>query len=257
VAGEGGRSAPAPARARSQHFLRTRTLAAELVRDAAVGADDLVLDLGAGTGRLTEELARAARRVVAVELDPALARRLTGRWENVEVVEGDAARAPLPREPFRVVANLPFDRTNDLLRRLLDDPRTPLVRADLVVEWGVAQKRTAVWPSTVRGASWGAWYAFAVTRRLTAASFVPPPSVAAGVLRVERRCDPLVSLGDARAYHAFVRSGFKRGLSSVVAPRLLRRLADRLGFARGAAPRDLDVHQWAALFRAVRARGQF
>ena len=202
VAGQGGRSAPAPARARSQHFLRTRTLAAELVRDAAVGPDDLVLDLGAGTGRLTEELARTARRVIAVELDPALARRLAGRWANVEVVEGDAAVATLPREPFRVVANIPFARTNDLLRRLLDDPRTPLVRADLVVERGVAQKRAAVWPSTVLGASWGAWYAFAVTRRLSEASFVPPPTVAAGVLRIERRCDQLVAVGDARAYRA-------------------------------------------------------
>src|SRR5688500_19093807 len=102
-----------------------------------------MLDLGAGSGRLTAALAQRARRVVAVELDPHWAGVLRGRWPNVDVVEGDATRVPLPSEPFRVVANVPFDRTTEILRRLLDDPRTPLVRADLVVEWGVALKRAS------------------------------------------------------------------------------------------------------------------
>jgi 23S rRNA (adenine-N6)-dimethyltransferase len=101
------RTARRSGRAPSQHFLR-RAVANELVRDARLRQDDLVVDLGAGTGRLTAELARAARRVVAVELDPGLAARLTGRWANVEVVEADARDVHLPREPFRVVANLPF-----------------------------------------------------------------------------------------------------------------------------------------------------
>ena len=74
---------------------------------------------------------------------------LRGRWPNVEVVEGDAREVELPREPFRVVANLPFHGTTEILRRLLDDPRVPLARADLVVEWGVAVKRGLPWPSSV------------------------------------------------------------------------------------------------------------
>jgi len=227
VAGRRGRSAPAPARAPSQHFLRSQSLAAELVRDAGVRPGDLVLDLGAGTGRLTAELARHAGRVVAVELDSQLARRLDGRWDNVEVVAGDAADVVLPDEPFRVVANLPFARTTDLLRLLLDDPRTPLVRADLVVEWEVARKRGAVWPSTVLGVTWGAWYSIAVSRRLPPEAFAPRPSVAAGVLRVERRPEPLVPVEDAMRYRAFVRRGF-----------------------RVARARELDAHQWAARFRS-------
>ena len=118
VRGTARRSGRAP----SQHFLR-RPVAAELVRDARLTRDDLVVDLGAGTGRLAAELARAARRVVAVELDRGLAARLHGRWANLEVVEADAREVELPREPFRVVANLPFAGTNEILRHLLDRQR--------------------------------------------------------------------------------------------------------------------------------------
>jgi 23S rRNA (adenine-N6)-dimethyltransferase len=226
VAGRRARGARRP-QPRSQHFLRTRTLAAELVRDACVGADDLVFDLGAGRGRLTGELAKVARRVVAVELDPDLAGSLRGRWHNVEVVEGDAAALRLPDEPFRVVANLPFGRTNDLLRLLLDDPRTPLVRADLIVEWGVAVKRAMPWPSTMNSVFWGAFYETSVARRLPRTMFEPPPAVDAGVVVFRRRWRALIPPDRADGYRRFVARGFRRG---------------------GLRARDRDAHEWAAFF---------
>jgi 16S rRNA A1518/A1519 N6-dimethyltransferase RsmA/KsgA/DIM1 with predicted DNA glycosylase/AP lyase activity len=58
-----------------QHFLAGGRLAAELVEQAGVGSGDLVVEIGAGTGVLTEALARRAGRVVAVECDPRLAER--------------------------------------------------------------------------------------------------------------------------------------------------------------------------------------
>lgn len=221
------RAARRPGGARSQHFLRTQALAAELVRDAGIRADDLVLDLGAGSGRLTRELARAGARVVAVELDPRWVSHLRGRWAGVEVVQGDAACVPLPREPFRVVANLPFDRTTAILRHLLDSPLVPLVRADVIVEWGVAVKRALPWPSTVNDVVWGAWYSSAVTRRLPRSSFEPAPAVDAGVLVFERRSHPLVVPELADGYRRFVAAGFRRN-----------------GKAR-----ELDAYEWARRFR--------
>jgi 23S rRNA (adenine-N6)-dimethyltransferase len=221
-------------RARSQHFLRSR-YAAELVRDADLAGIDLVVDLGAGTGRLTAELARSVQRVVAVELDPHLAGQLRGHWANVDVLEADARDVELPREPFRVVANLPFHGTNEILRHLLDDPRVPLVRADLVVQWGVAVKRGLPWPSTVSGAVWGAWYSTRVARRLPRNAFRPAPSVDAAVLVFERRSEPLVPEHRAADYRRFVARRFRRG---------------RQG--NGIEPRQLDPHEWARLF-AVRS----
>jgi 23S rRNA (adenine-N6)-dimethyltransferase len=219
-------------RARSQHFLRSR-YAAELVRDADLAELDLVVDLGAGGGRLTGQLARSVQRVVAVELDPQLAEQLRGRWANVAVLEADAREVELPREPFRVVANLPFHGTNEILRHLLDDPRVPLVRADLVVQWGVAVKRGLPWPSTVSGAVWGAWYSTRVARRLPRTAFRPAPSVDAAVLVFERRAQPLVPEHQAADYRRFVAHRFRRG---------------RQG--NGIEPRQLDPHEWARLFAA-------
>jgi 23S rRNA (adenine-N6)-dimethyltransferase len=234
-----------------QHFLRSRRLAAELVRSAGVTGDDLVLEIGAGSGRLTAELARVAGQVIAVELDAGLAHELRARVAgNVTVVEAHALRFQLPDEPFRVVANLPFGQTTSILRHLLDDPSVPLERADLVVEWGYALKRAAVWPSTLLGAAWGAWWTFRIDRRLAAVCFEPKPSVDAGVLVVGRRDPPLVPVSEGRAYAEFVRRGFKGGPRAVAPPRQVRRVARR------AAPRHLDVHQWAALFRAVGPDGR-
>jgi 16S rRNA A1518/A1519 N6-dimethyltransferase RsmA/KsgA/DIM1 with predicted DNA glycosylase/AP lyase activity len=237
------RRARPPGSAPSQHFLRTQALAAGLVRDAGVGPGDLALDLGAGSGRLTAELARAARRVVAVELDPHWSAQLRDRWSNVEVVHADAATVPLPGEPFRVVANLPFDRTTAILRHLLDDPRVPLERADVIVEWGVAVKRAVPWPSTLNGVLWGAWYSSAVTRRLLRGSFAPPPRVDAGVLVFRRRPSALVPVECHERYRRFVAVGFRHGLRAVASARALRGLT-----VAGAQPRELDAHAWAALF---------
>ena len=205
-------SSARPSWARSQHFLRSGALAAELVAGAGIGAADLVVELGAGTGRLTAELARVAGRVVAVELDPRLAAGLRSRWGNVEVVEGDATRVALPRAPFRVVANLPFSRTTELLHLLLDDVRTPLLQADLIVEWAVAHKHGVPWPSSLNGVLWGARYEVRVARRLPRGAFTPQPSVDAGVVVFRRRSEPLVPSELAAAYHRFVATGFRRGL---------------------------------------------
>jgi len=241
-------------RAPDRHLLRSSELARSIVDDACVPAGALVLDLGAGTGRLTRELARTNARVVAVEVDALYAETLRRRFaadSRVAVVEADALRVPLPREPFRVVANLPFGRTTAILRRLLD-AETPLEQADVIVEWDLARKRAAVWPSTALGVCWGARHELTVVRRLPRSCFEPPPSVDAGVLRIVPRRRPLIQQQDARRFDAFVREGFERGLPRTPA---LKRQARRLGISPGAAPRELDVHQWAALYAFVRHSG--
>jgi 23S rRNA (adenine-N6)-dimethyltransferase len=231
---------PRAQRGHGRHFLRSSKHAAELVRAAGIRRGDLVLDVGAGRGMLTGALARAGARVVAVEIDAELAALLRERFDDV--IEADAARMALPREPFKVLANLPFEGTTAILRRLLD-PRAALQRADVIVEWRFAEKRAAVWPSTQLGTYWGAWFELSIVR-----VFAPPPSVNAAVLRIARRREPLVAPPDDRRYARFLERGYRDGPRAVVPWSTLKRLETELGFDRHAAARDLDAAQWATLF---------
>jgi 23S rRNA (adenine-N6)-dimethyltransferase len=218
----------------------------------------LALDLGAGRGVLTRALADAGARVRAVELDDASLRQLRARFDGdprVEVVEADATTLPLPDEPFAVVANLPFAAGTTILRRLLGDPRVPLTQLDAIVEWGLAAKRTAVWPSTVLGCRWGAWYALRLVRRVPRACFAPQPSVDAAVLRAERRPEPLVPPAEGPAFEALLRRAFaaQAPLDRILARSVVHRAAGELGFDPHAAARDLDARQWARLYAEVRS----
>jgi 23S rRNA (adenine-N6)-dimethyltransferase len=221
-----------------------------------VQAGTLVLDLGAGGGALTRALANAGACVRAVELDPAAARQLRTRFAEdprVEVVEADATVLHLPDEPFAVVANLPFAAGTAILRRLLGDPSTPLTQLDAIVEWGLAVKRTSVWPSTLLGCTWGAWYELHLVRRVPRACFAPPPSVDAAVLRATRRPEPLVPAAQAAAYSALLQRAFaaQAPLDRILPRRLVHRAAHELGFDPHATARDLDAQQWARLYALV------
>lgn len=180
----------APQNPPGAHFLTDRRLIDQLVRASGAGEGDLVLDLGAGYGALTGPLARTGARVIAIELDPALAGRLRRRFSAeplVGVVEGDLRRVPLPRRPFHVVASPPFALTTLLCRRLLGDREVRLSGAELILEWGAAKWLSNLEPRDGEAARWAARYEIRFVRKVPAASFSPPPRSDAAYLRVRRR----------------------------------------------------------------------
>lgn len=244
--------------ARGQHFLRSPRFAAELVAAACIESDDLVVEIGAGFGRLTVPLARTADRVVAIELDPDLAEGLRRRFDHdgrVDVLEADALAVPLPGVPFRVLGNVPFAHTSSILRRLLDDPCGRLIRADLIVEEGVARKCCSPRPCSMRSLGWLPWWRLELARHLPAAVFEPRPSADAALLSVVRRDPPLLAPSSAHRYHALLRRGFsgapaplRRSLG--LPPRTWKRLARERGLAMDARPQQLDVWDWLAVLGA-------
>ncbi len=239
--------------ARGQHFLRSSRLAAALVREAGVAGDDLVVDVGAGTGVLTRALLEAGAHVVAVERDASLAAGLQARFGgDVSVVEADVLDWSLPEGPFAVVANLPFAGSGAILSHLL---RGTVARADVIVEWGFAEKHAAIWPATLEGAYWRAFYELEIARRLDRTAFAPPPSVDGAVLRFTRRAHPLVPTTESQRYWRFLSDAFQAPTEvrrSVLTPLQVKRLAATLGFSRNARPRDLDACQWASVYAALR-----
>jgi 23S rRNA (adenine-N6)-dimethyltransferase len=193
-----------------QNFLRPE-FADRLVAEADIQPGELVMEVGAGPGAITIALAHREIDVVAVEVDPVWAQRLRDRVRGegrgrVRVVEADFLSLSLPTRPFRVMGSLPFSRTTEILRRLLDNPRVPLKRAGLIVQWDVARKRAAVPPSTLLSTVWTPWWEFRIGRSIPAAEFRPIPQVDGGVLVVTRRDHSLLPPTMAALWAGFVRA---------------------------------------------------
>ena len=162
-----------------------RGWAARLVAAAEVHDGDLVVDVGAGTGIITDALLRAGASVVAVELHPGRAGVLRERFASrpVTVVRADAADLRLPGRPFKVVANPPFGVTTALLRRLTA-PSSRLERASLVLP-GWAARRWAAGRG-VGGLSSRRTFRLDLGPRVPARAFAPPPPADAAVLTITR-----------------------------------------------------------------------
>ncbi len=223
-----------------------------------------MVDVGAGSGVLTRALADAGAQVLALEVDPVLAAQLRARFEphtGVTVLEVDARTWRWPSRPFSVVSNLPFAGSGAILAHLLRDPGVHLERADLIVQWEFATKHSAVWPATLRGTYWQAWFELTIAGRLSRSAFSPPPDVDAALLRIRRLPQPRIAPEDHERYWRFVSEAFRvqapleRALRSHLTRREVRRLSAVLGFAPGARPRDLDARQWADVFAYARRRG--
>lgn len=232
--------------------------ARRIVAGSRVGSGDLVVELGAGGGMLTRELARAAGRVVAVEYDPYWAARLReglSDRDNVLVIQGDALEVRLPKMPFTVVANIPFHATTSILHRLLDDPTNTLQSAHLVVQKQVALKHARSRPTTLKTLNWSPWYKFSASLQLPAGAFHPKPGVDACLMVAAKRGPPLVQAADRHLFRAFVHQAFEgRGncVGKTLRPNFtrtqLRRLASDNGFSLDFYPSMLTVHQWANVF---------
>lgn len=244
-----------------QNFLKDERVARRVVAESGVGKGDLVVELGAGGGMLTRQLARAARRVVAVEYDPYWAARLRDRFsgdDNVRVVQGDALTVGLPKEPFVVVANVPFNLTTPILHRLLDDPTAPLRAAHLLVQRQVALKHARSTPTTLKTLNWSPWHKLSAGLELPADAFRPKPQVDVCLMVAAKRGPPLVDYEHRHLFRAFVRRAFEGHGNSVggtlrpffTKPQL-RRLARDNGFTLDSPPSMLAVRQWASVFEAM------
>lgn len=198
-----------------QHFLRPASVE-RLLGVIAPAPADVFLEIGPGRGALTLPLAARCARVVAVELDAALARSLRRNAPpNVEIVEGDALRvdlASLVPPGSRLVGNLPYYVSSPLLRRFLD-LRAHLGDAHVMLQEEVA-RRVASPPGSkeygILSVLYALWAEVAVAARFPPGSFAPPPKVSSAVLRARFRKEPAAEVADLAAFERFLQKAFAR-----------------------------------------------
>jgi 16S rRNA (adenine1518-N6/adenine1519-N6)-dimethyltransferase len=190
-----------PSKQRGQNFVTDGNTIRRIVAAAGLTGDDVVLEVGPGLGSLTLGLLDVARSVVAVEIDPLLARRLAATVadrvgdaaQRLTVVEADALRIEdVPGDPTAMVANLPYNIAVPVLLHLL--ATVPTLRSVLVlVQLEVAERLAAGPGSKVYGipSVKARWYGTAtLAGRIGRNVFWPAPNVDSGLVRVVRAEPP-------------------------------------------------------------------
>lgn len=176
-----------------QHFLKDAGWRAKILRALDIRPEDTWLEIGAGHGEMTQELARKARRVVAIEVDPRLhagLHRLASELPNLEVVEGDILQLDFAKllrsERTRVYGSLPYYITSPILRRLYEHAAS-LRSIAVVIQLEVAVRIVARPGSRDYGflSTLSQYYAEPeIALKLPPGAFSPPPRVASALVRM-------------------------------------------------------------------------
>src|ERR1700758_3771290 len=266
-----------------QHFLASEDVAARVVNTLGDVSQCTVLEIGPGRGILTSLLAKRARRLIAVELDRVLAAQLRlkfGMARNVEVIEADVLAidfdslfGPKPGlsqpgielkpQPVKVVGNLPYYITSDILLRLFEFSKY-FESIVIMVQKEVAD-RIAAEPG---GRDFGMLSATAQLHArveklftLPPGAFSPPPKVHSSVVRLTMAPRVNALNVDEEGFIHFLKLSFgqKRktlwnNLKTEYAPDLLKEALQEAGVKPTVRAETLPLEKSAAIFRALASR---
>jgi 16S rRNA (adenine1518-N6/adenine1519-N6)-dimethyltransferase len=195
-----------------QHFLIRGSILDKIAAVVSPRWESLVVEIGAGRGALTAKLLERADHVVAIELDPYLARHLRSKFAGeprLEVIEGDVLEADLAqwgRVP--IAGNLPYYITSPILERItrLTPPRAVLLMQNEVAERLAAKAGSRAYGFlTIQVA---ARMEARLLSRVKPAAFHPPPKVDSAVVVLEPRTEPL-AVDDIEGFLQFVGQCFR------------------------------------------------
>jgi len=195
-----------------QHWLRDRDVLAHIATSAELTPEDTVLEIGPGLGTLTSELLRRAGKVVAVEYDGELARKLPAQFpgKNLEVIHSDILKFDLSTLPpdYKVVANVPYYITSKIIQMLMTAANKPSI-AVLLVQKEVAE-RLAAKPGDMSILAVSAQVFADVTlgNVVKAELFTPPPKVDSQVVILRTHQTPFFTDINESDFFRVVKAGF-------------------------------------------------
>ncbi len=204
-----------PNKAFGQNFLVDRSILLHIVEAAEIHPGDQVLELGAGTGVLTRELAKRARRVAAVELERNMLSLLAGTtrdYTNVELIERNLLYVDpaeiFGSEPYKLVANLPYYITAPTFRHFLECANPPRLIV-VMVQYEVAQRIVAE-PGdlSLLGVSIQFYGKPKIIAHVPARAFYPMPKVDSAILRVDMKDEVPLTRKQRDSFFHLVQAGF-------------------------------------------------
>jgi 16S rRNA (adenine1518-N6/adenine1519-N6)-dimethyltransferase len=249
-----------------QHWLKDEATLKSICGAADLNLSDTVLEVGPGLGDLTRQLIERAGQVIAVEVDQELAAALTGQVgaDNLRIINDDILRFDLTGLPpdYKVVANIPYYLTSNLIRILSESPNPPLLMV-LLVQKEVAQRLAAApGQMSMLSVSSQLYYEPKLGPIVAAELFEPPPKVDSQLIILNRRARPLFTDLDTRAYFRVVKAGFagrrKKLRSSLAAGLQISktesdRLLSQAGIDGDRRAQELSLQDWHRLYRAYKS----
>ena len=207
-----------PVKTLGQNFLHDQNLARWIVQQAGLSAADFVVEIGPGLGAITEPALATGARILAIEKDARLVDFLRQRFGNrrLEVVHGDAlefdVRPLFPRGPVKLLGNLPYYASTQMLLRFLQQP-TPIASALLMLQKEVATRLSA----RPRSKDYGILSLVVQTqcrveylRTIPASVFLPQPDVESAFVRLIPRAPGELPDHDREILSVLVRDGFSQ-----------------------------------------------
>lgn len=203
-----------------QCFLEDLNIITKIVNFVDIKEDEVVIEIGAGLGLMTELLARRAQRVIAVEIDSQLAdilRRNLKNCDNVEIVMADIRKFDFltvatgkAREKVKVVGNIPYHITSEILFHILEN-RSFFAEGFLLVQKEVAERLTAP-PSTkdygIPSVTFALFGQVTKCFFVPASCFYPRPKVDSALIRLSLEEKPLFEIEKVETFFSLVRAAF-------------------------------------------------
>lgn len=249
-----------PKKSLGQHWLHDIDSLNAMCEAGLVHEHDVVLEVGPGLGTLTELLVENAQRVIAVEYDNDLACELPQRVKatNLEVFHEDIMQFDLTKLPkdYKVVANIPYYLTSNLLRTFCESSNPPKIIA-LLVQKEVAE-RVAASPGdlSILGVTTQMYYEPHLEDIVPASLFTPPPKVDSQIVQLLRRPEPLFGDRDEKQVFRVIKAGFsnkrKTLLNSLSAGLHMskdqtQQILEATGINPQTRPQELELDQWLRL----------
>ena len=206
-----------------QNFLIDTHVLDKIIAAAEITKDDFVLEIGPGIGTMTQYLACAARKVVAVEIDKALIPILEDTlsdYDNARVINNDVLKVDIAKlaeeehggKPIKVVANLPYYITTPIIMGLFEN-HVPIKSITVMVQKEVAD-RMQVGPGTKEYGALSLAVQYYAKPEIVAIvppnCFMPRPNVGSAVIRLTRHKEVPVQVNDEKLMFKIIRASFNQ-----------------------------------------------
>lgn len=245
-----------------QHFLNSKHVLEVIIECAKIEKGEQILEIGPGTGILTEALLLAGANVIAIEKDDRAIDLLNEKFrgqissKQLQIIRGDILENTpddLPKDTFKVVANIPYYITGAILEKFLEGETRPTSMV-LLVQKEVAERIVARdGKESVLSISVKAFGEPRLIAKVPRGAFTPPPTVDSAVLAIENISDGLfVKNGlDIKRFFEIVKAGFAhkrkfaiRNLESLIDKKVLENSWHTIGLDLKTRAEDITVNQW-------------